>query len=104
MTPPPTTMVMNRPEAAAVNLPRPSVARLKITPHMTDVQMPHRMMSSTLTGTSAPWRVILTSSGMKMATRSNRMASDDVQMSCERGETLPEIRELLKRPTSMSSQ
>ena len=53
MTPPPTTIVMNSPEAVAVYFPSPSVARLKITPHMTEVQIPQRMMNSTFTGTSA---------------------------------------------------
>ena len=31
MSPPPTTMVINSPDAVAVYLPKPSVARLKIT-------------------------------------------------------------------------
>ncbi len=38
--PPPTTIVMKRPDACSVYLPTPSVERLKMTDHMTDVQMP----------------------------------------------------------------
>ena len=52
ITPPPTTIVINIPDAAAVYLPKPSTARLNIPPHMTDVQRPQRTINRHFTGTS----------------------------------------------------
>ena len=51
--PPPHTIIMKMPDAAAVCLPKPSTARLKIAPHITDVQSPQSIKSSIFTGTSA---------------------------------------------------
>ena len=107
-------MVINSPDAVAVYLPKPSVARLKITPHITDVHKPQRMMNNTLAGTSASmkqlWersgtvRLILLASGMKIATKRNRSATHEVTVSCVRDETFPLMNALTKRPTSIKSQ
>ena len=74
MMPPPQTRVMKIPEAAAVYLPSPSVERLKIEPHMMEVQRPQRVRNSRLRG-ALP---MVTDSGMKMARRMNRMAAEEV--------------------------
>ena len=44
---------MKIPEALSVYLPRPSTAKLKMPPHMTDVQRPHNTNNAALTGTCA---------------------------------------------------
>ena len=44
---------MKIPEAFAVYLPRPSVERLKIPPHMIDVQRPQRKINTQDNGTVA---------------------------------------------------
>ena len=54
-TPPPTTIIMKIPDAAAVYLPNPSVARLKIEDHITDVHKPQRTSRSAATGTVVIW-------------------------------------------------
>ena len=51
--PPPQTITMKRPEAIEVYLPSPSTARLKIAPHITEVQSPQRMKNITPIGISA---------------------------------------------------
>ena len=48
MMPPPQTIVMKMPEAAAVYTPSPDVARLKMAPHMTDVASPQSIRKSRL--------------------------------------------------------
>ena len=50
--PPPQTITMKIPEAAAVYLPKPSTAKLKIPPHMMEVHKPQRAMNMIPTGTS----------------------------------------------------
>ena len=56
---------MKIPEAAAVYLPKPSVAKLKIPPHITEVQSPQRVKSITVTGTSARLKdIFLLNTGM----------------------------------------
>src|SRR5574344_1210522 len=44
---------MKIPDAVAVYLPSPSTARLKIPPHITEVQRPHNTRNITPMGTSA---------------------------------------------------
>ena len=50
-TPPPTTIIIKIPDAWAVYLPRPSVARLKMEAHITEVQSPQSTSNRALIGT-----------------------------------------------------
>ena len=50
-TPPPTTIIIKMPDAWAVYLPSPSVAKLKIEAHMTDVNKPQSTSSRAVSGT-----------------------------------------------------
>lgn len=50
--PPPTTIIINKPEAASVYFPRPSTDMLKILDHITEVQSPHRTRRRALNGTT----------------------------------------------------
>ena len=102
--PPPTTIIMKMPEAISLYLPRPSVQRLKIAPHMIEVQIPQAAMKTHLRGTAEPLMVMLRLSGMKIAMRSRRMATEETAIICVRVETLPLMALLAKRPTIISSQ
>lgn len=50
--PPPHIITIKNPEAFAVYLPNPWVARLKIPPHITEVHKPQRTQSIVNKGTS----------------------------------------------------
>ena len=57
-----------------------------------------------LSARSGTVRLILLVSGMKMATSRRTMATEEVTVSCIREDTLPLMKALTKRPTSISSQ
>ena len=100
------------PEAFAVYLPRPSVARLKIPPHITDVQRPQRKMNTQDNGTFASVIVmkprsrfsVVSMLPVNMAATISMIPTEDTVISCVRVDTFPEIAVLVARPTSMSSQ
>ena len=50
MIPPPQTMTIKIPDAAAVYFPNPSTARLKMPPHITEVHNPQRIRNMTFIG------------------------------------------------------
>ena len=50
-TPPPTTIIIKIPDAWAVYLPRPSVARLKMEAHITEVNRPQSTSNRAVRGT-----------------------------------------------------
>lgn len=85
MMPPPTTIVMKRPDALAVYLPRPSVARLKMPPHMTEVHRPQSRRKRHFMGTSPlvmlrnliSGSLKVTDSGRRIAMSTRMMATDD---------------------------
>ena len=112
MIPPPTTIVMKIPDAFAVYFPRPSVARLKIPPHITDVQRPQRKMNTQDNGTLASVMVINPKSRLSvvsilpvnMAATIRTIPTEDTVISWVRVDTFPEIAVLVARPTSISSQ
>src|SRR5574344_169330 len=88
--PPPQTIVIKRPEAAAVYLPSPDVARLKMLPHITEVQRPTKIKNIIPTGTSAKPNdmsdlktgiLTITSVGIKMANSTSIIAMDDTVVS-----------------------
>ena len=95
---------MKIPEAASVYLPRPSTERLKMPPHMIDVQRPQAAMKNTFIGTALPLMVTATLSGRKMAMSSRMMATVDTQVICVFVLTLPEISVEEKRPMSIMNQ
>ena len=104
MMPPPTTIIMKMPEACSLYLPRPSTARLKMAPHMMEVQIPQTARKMHFIGTAEPLMVMLTLSGRKMAMSSRRMASEDTKIICVRVLTLPLMKLLRKRPTIIRNQ
>ena len=65
-TPPPTTIIMKMPLAAAVYLPRPSVARLNTHDHITEVQRPHSTSSKALRGTVSISNPLPLNTGMEV--------------------------------------
>ena len=87
-------MVMNRPEALLVALPRPSTARLKMAPHMTEVQRPQRTSSRADSGTFTIWKaepvkagmLTLVEAGAKMAQITSTRATPKIT-----GESWPSI-------------
>ena len=104
---------MKIPEAWAVYLPRPSTARLKIPPHITEVQRPQSTRNIALAGTSAiekPSAALYAGieirmlAGRRIAMAIRTMAVIDTTMSCTRLDTLPEMTLDTRRPTSMRSQ
>ena len=107
-------MVIKRPEAAAVYLPKPSTARLKMPPHITDVQRPQSTINRHFTGTPDVMMkpsetlyagmLIVRSPGKKMVISSSAIAVVVTKSICERVDTFPLMIELEKRPTSISIQ
>ena len=103
---------MKIPEACSVYLPRPSTARLKILPHINDVQRPHNTRNSASSGTSRmmnsplmkPGMVTRTVDGIRIAASTSTMAISDTAVSCLRVDTFELMAELTRRPTSISSQ
>ena len=111
-TPPPTTIIMKMPEAAAVYLPRPSVARLKMQLHITDVHKPHNTSNNALRGTSCISKAEPVNNGMvvvwslptNMAPRMSNMPSEVTTTIMVRDDTLLAIAPPTMRPTSISNQ
>lgn len=107
---------MKIPEAAVTYLPSPSTARLKIPPHMTEVQSPMRTRQKALMGTSAKpkerpevedWKTGMEMGmevGRKMARAVRMSAAAEAVVSIALGETLAAMAAPMKRPTSMRNQ
>ena len=110
--PPPTTIIIKIPEAAAEYLPRPSVARLKIQLHMTDVQRPQSTNNRAATGTITISNDVPVNTGMEtvvdlpriIAMMMSIIPTTVVIIIIERLETLPPMKLPMKRPTSMRNQ
>ena len=96
----------------AVYLPRPSVAKLKMLAHMTDVQRPQRTRNKALMGTCAisklePLNIgmlVIVSRGENTAQAMRMMATDEVNVISVLLDTLPAMKEEMVRPTSISNQ
>ena len=100
------------PDAAAVYLPSPSTARLKIAPHMTEVQRPQRMSRRILTGTASMPKdmsdlntgILTIDCGRSMALMTSSAAMVVVAMSIVLLDIYPPIEAPMNRPTSMRNQ
>ena len=111
-TPPPTTIIIKIPEAAAEYFPSPSVARLKMLDHMTDVHKPHSTNKAAATGTVTIWKVEPVNTGMSTATdlprsiaaRIRSIPKVDVAIIMVLLDILSAIKPAVKRPTSISNQ
>ena len=106
-------MTIKIPEAAAVYLPNPSVAKLKIPPHITEVQSPQRVKNMTLEGTSAsPKEIFLlktgifttTSVGKKIANNTNNKPKEATKESITLLENLAPKAPPTNRPTNIKNQ
>ena len=103
---------MKIPEPIEVYLPRPSTARLKIVPHITEVQRPQRVKKITPTGTSTIPNPVpvntgiapITSVGAKMPTSTKISASEATNESCTLLEILPPSRPPSRRPHIIRNQ
>ena len=101
---------MKIPDAAAVYLPSPSVARLKMLVHMTEVHSPHRTRSMALMGTVAILNPVPVNTGIAtvlvlssiMAARMSTMPTAVTTMVIVLLDTLLAIALPMMRPTSMS--
>ena len=110
--PPPTTIIMKIPEAWAVYLPRPSVARLKILGHMIEVQRPQSTKNMAEIGTVTNWNEEPVNTGISTvvdlprstAKRMNSIPAPLATIIIERLETLLAMKLEHKRPTNMSNQ
>src|SRR5665648_82147 len=92
---------MKIPEAAATYLPKPSTARLKIPPHITEVHNPHNTRNMALIGTlaepNAKPSVVDSNTGIdtvivvgrKIAKRTNTIPKNDATINMVLLETLP---------------
>ena len=111
-SPPPTTIIIKIPEAAAEYLPSPSVARLKILLHMIEVQRPQSTNNSAATGTTTIWNDVPVKTGIEtvvdlpktIAKTINIIPVIVVIIIIERLETLPPMKLPMKRPTNIKNQ
>ena len=111
--PPPHTITMKRPEATAVYLPRTVTARLKIAPHITDVQRPQRIKNTAFKGICTTLKLyVLESNTINVTTDSSHLipaiirqiATAVVTASIVRLDTFEPIIPPTRRPTSIKSQ
>ena len=102
--PPPHTSAMKMPEAAAVYLPRPSTARLKMAPHMIEVQKPQRIIRPRASGILEALMVTATDSGTKIAAIRSTMATEAITPSIILLLTLEPTDAPTRRPISIQSQ
>ena len=111
--PPPHTIIMKMPEAAAVYLPRPSTARLKMPPHITEVHRPQSTKNMMLIGTSTtPNEMSLLNTGIetvvligaRMAISTNASPNDATVASIFLLDTLAATEAPARRPTSIRNQ
>ncbi len=110
--PPPTTIIMKMPLAFSVYLPSPSVARLKMQLHMTEVQRPQSTMRMALIGSWTIVKLVPVNTGMlpvmvlgrRMARMMSSMAVPLTVIIITRLDTLEAMRLETKRPTSMRNQ
>ena len=111
-TPPPTTIIMKIPDAAAVYLPNPSVARLKIEDHITDVHKPQRTSRSAATGTVVIWNDSPVNTGISIvvdlpktiAATTRIIPTHDVVTIIVLLDTRFAMKPAVKRPTSIKNQ
>ena len=94
-------------------LPRPSTARLKIPPHITEVHKPQSTRNMIFAGTltipneMSDWNtgiITLVSTEVKIAARTNTRATPLTVVSIALLETLPAIEPPTRRPTSIRNQ
>src|SRR5574344_416737 len=110
--PPPTTIIINKPEAASVYLPRPSTEMLKILDHITEVQSPQRTRRRALNGTTTiendvPVNMgieVVTVFGMNIANKMSIIPTADTHVIIILLDTLSAMKPARKRPTSIRNQ
>ena len=110
--PPPTTIIMKIPDAAAEYLPNPSVARLKILLHIIEVQRPQRTNSNAAIGTVTNVKEEPVNTGIDTVVDLPRTTAATIHtipnivvpIIIERLDTFPPIKLPMKRPTSISNQ
>ena len=102
--PPPTTMVINNPDAASVYFPKPSTERLKIPPHITDMNSPTATRKKHLMGIGLFLKLIAMDSGKSIAAKINNIAAEDTIIICNRVDIFPLIALLHARPIIMIPQ
>lgn len=110
--PPPTTIIMKMPDAAAEYLPKPSVARLKILGHMTEVHKPHNTNKKAATGTVTIWKAEPVNTGISivvalpniMANKTRAIPTTDVAIIMVLLDILFAMNPAVKRPTSIKNQ
>ena len=112
INPPPTTIIMKIPEAWAVYLPRPSVARLKIEDHMIEVQRPQSTRNMAAIGTVTIWNDVPVNTGISTVVDLPRSTARTIKIIpaplaiiiIMRLDTLSAIKLEQRRPTSIRSQ
>ena len=95
-----------------VYLPSPSTARLKMPPHITDVQRPHSVRNMTPMGTSIMAKPVPVNTGMrpivsigaKMPSSTKTSATTETAVSCALLETLPPMTPPIRRPHIIRNQ
>ena len=110
--PPPTTIIIKMPDAAAEYFPRPSVARLKMQLHMIDVHKPQSTNNRAAIGTITILNDVPVNTGIEtvvdlpriMAKMMSIIPATVVIIIIERLETLPPMKLPMKRPTSIRNQ
>ena len=103
---------MKIPEAAAEYLPRPSVAKLKMLDHITEVHKPQRTNSGAAMGTVTNWNDEPVNTGMAIVVLLPRTIANSIRKMPRLAvtiimallETLSAINPAEKRPTSMRNQ
>ena len=110
--PPPTTIIINIPEAGSVYFPRPSVARLKIHGHITLVHSPQSTSNNAETGTTTILKAEPVNTGIETAALLPntiavvmsiiaRMVVHDINVLLE---ILLAMKPAMKRPMSIKNQ
>ena len=110
--PPPQTSAMKIPEAFSVYLPSPSTARLKMPPHMTEVQRPISTSSAALTGTftspkpAEPLKTgrLTATSGANIAPSVSNRPTEETTVSILLADTLLPMAAPSRRPISIRNQ
>ena len=110
--PPPTTIIMNIPDASAVYLPNPSTERLNMHDHITEVHNPQSIRSKAAIGRLSTANALPVNTGIAkvillpdiIAVNVNNEAMDAVAVSILRLEILSAIIPPKNLPTSIRNQ
>ncbi len=104
---------MKIPDAISVYFPKPSTARLKIPPHITEVHSPHRIKNIILIGTETKPKemsdlntgmLTFIPSGTKIASVTKIKPNEEATINITFEEILPPIEAPTNRPISIKNQ